>query len=512
MHLKGLFAKFGLTRPQHMKRLASYVKNLAKDSDEVLFDDKVLEVILKYSRDPERVEEVRRKLNEIGYAQSRKEAAQLDSQIEKFCQDHVKSAISLPNYAQAIKEIEGEFSQFQLSALSYSSDADMLDALPKKATHAGSMYLETGLRTKVENMVGIFSRFGAEVKKAKETGSFNKLVLLGVRTQNSSPFKDSGKLKEAKDLPKRSKTRMVSMIHLIVILAERMFQKPLQDKVLKFKSWYAGGKTPSELRKEVHRLQYNYDRWISLDYSGFDNSLPGWLIRDAFTILRSAFKNQVDDSLWNLIVHDFVNKTFVNTKGELRRAHNGVPSGSMFTQIIDSLCNRMMIVTYLKSRGITDYGMIIMGDDNVLAFDGFIDLKDMSEFLNRTFGVEMNAIKTTQGTKNDCISFLSREWRDQGEWRQPNTLITKMLFPERFRTYNDESTPMDVVFSYILTYPLGMTEIINIRKFLTEYQPTGKDRENRGEINLEGFLKYQKAYNNTVVDWLAEERLVKLAA
>lgn len=511
MRLKGYLAKFGLSKPQHMKRFASYVKELSKDDDRVLFDDKVLAVLKRYAHDPKFVEEVRCQLNEIGYAQSRKEAHQLDEQIDRFCQSHVKSAIHLPNYAEALEEVKKEFSNLQLSPLSYKSDSDMIEALPKKATHAGSMFLETGLRTKVENMDDILNRFNAEVSKAKKSKSFNKLTILGVRTQNSSPYKDSGELKEQEELPKRSKTRMVSMVHLMIIMAERMFQKPLQDEVLKYKSWYAGGKTPSELRREVHFIQRNFDKWISLDYSKFDQSIPGWLIRDAFTILRSSFKN-VDDELWEVMVHDFVNKTFVNTKGELKTAHDGVPSGSMFTQIIDSVCNRIMIVTYMKSRGITSYKMVIMGDDNVIGYKGYIDMQDLSKYLMNVFGVEVNAQKSTKGTKFDSISFLSREWRGQGEWRQPKTLCTKLMYPERFRDYNDESTPEDVIFSYILSYPLGMAELIDTKQFFRDYRPTGNNRFERGEKNLEGYLKYQKVYNGTVIDWLAEERLVKLSS
>jgi len=509
MRLKGYLSKFGLSKPQQMKRFASYVKGLSKDSDRVLFDDKISELLAIYAKKPEMVEEVRRQLNEIGYAQSRKIASQLDEQIERFCQPHVKSAISLPNYAEALEDIKKEFSEYQLSPLLYRSDSDMVEALPKKETHAGSMFLETGLRAKVDNMEDILNRFHAEVSKAKKLSTFNKLTILGVRTQNSSPYKDSGEMKKGSELPPKSKTRMVSMIHLMIIMAERMFQKPLQDEVLKFKSWYAGGKTPSELRREVHYIQRNYDNWVSLDYSKFDQSIPGWLIRDAFTILKGSFKD-VDDELWKVMVHDFVNKTFVNTKGELRTAHDGVPSGSMFTQIIDSLCNRLMIVTYMKSRGITEYKMTIMGDDNVIGYKGSLDMDDLSEYLKNVFGVEVNAQKSTKGTKFDSISFLSREWRGMGEWRQPKTLCTKMMYPERFRNYNDESTPMDVIFSYILSYPLGMAELIDIGKFLQDYRPTGNDRFERGSKNLEGYLKFQKAYNGTVVDWAAEESLVKI--
>lgn len=483
--------KFEVVGADQKKRYVSFVHELSRDSDRTIFDKRVLKVVSDYARDTGMVERERRFLNKIDYAQSRKESSQLDDQIGLFAEKHVPSVITNPNYQTALSLVSKELGNI-LQPLNYQQDSDIREALPKRTTHAGFSFILYGLKKKGDYMEGISTKWQDVVTKAIQTGSFNRLICPGTRTQNSSPYDRFGNRKEGDALPKRSKTRLVSMIDLFVIITELIYAKPLQN-YLSNVPWYAGGKDPSHLRQRIRTIN-SYQFWTSIDYSHFDQHIPGWMIRDAFTVLKGAFGN-VDDSIWNLIVHDFVNKHFICPDGSVRPAHDGIPSGSMFTQIVGTLCNRIMVLTYLSSRGFTSYDMIAMGDDNVIGTNIPIDMDDLATYFRNMFGAEINSLKSDQGSRSEPIFFLSREWRSGGEWRHPHTLLCKLLYPERFRTYGGEMTPELVVYSYCLAFPLGMRELIDMDRFLNDHAPRDISWMDKNQRNLPGFMKFMLVYN-----------------
>jgi hypothetical protein len=386
-----------------------------------------------------------------------------------------------------------EFSQFSLVPLSYSCDDDVIQAIPKLDTHSGWTFILNGKRKKGENLDSIFAKYTAEATAACSIGSFNKPILPGVRTQCSGEFDELGRTTDTC----KHKTRLVSMIDLMQIIAELRFAKPFQQ-MIGSRKFYAGGKDPVEISKIISNMRANYSEYVSLDYSSYDQSISSWLIEDAFDIIRSAFREFTceESMLWDVVVHDFIHKTFISKKGVVH-SDKGVPSGSMFTQIIDSIVNRLMISTFLLSKGI-DGSMIIMGDDNLLYYNlplGYVgnrDIRsDVASYLTKNFGVKCNDDKSSYGIKGQNPEFLSREWRWGGQWRHPNILISKMLFSERFRHYDEQSTPELVVYSYILAYGLGMSELLDVERFLMENKFNPYDLAKMDSRNLPGYLRIQ---------------------
>jgi hypothetical protein len=106
---------------------------------------------------------------------------------------------------------------------------------------------------------------------------------------------------------------------------------------------------------------------MTLDFSSFDSTVPAFLIRDAFKILRNLF--QLDDreeKYWDFIVDYFIN-TPIMMYGTVRQKHRGVPSGSCFTNIIDTLCN-MIICYYTASL----FEFSISDDSNWMGDDAYV--------------------------------------------------------------------------------------------------------------------------------------------
>jgi hypothetical protein len=482
------------------KRLNVFKQQLASDVTDVQFDKPVLEVLQKYALDPILLERNRGYLNNLKdengflFSRSFKSSKMLYENTMAFTTPDYTSFRWNSHYQDAKAEMLDEVRHLQLAPLSYSCDDDVIEAIPKLDTHSGWTYILSGKRKKGENLEDIFSKWTAESNLARQVGSFNKPIMPGVRTQASGEFDEHGR----KTDKCKHKTRLVSMIDLIQIIAELRFARPFQ-RYIGNRRYYAGGKSARDISSIIFNMRAKWTNYVSLDYSRFDQTISSWLIYDAFDVVKAAFRsfNQEEEQIWNIVVHDFIHKTFV-TKDGFVQSHKGVPSGSMFTQIIDSIVNRLMITTFLKTKKI-EGEMIIMGDDNLLYYrrpSSGADIRiEIASYLQKNFGITCNGEKSSYGTSGDNPEFLSRTWRLDGEWRHPNVLTSKLLFPERFRRYDAISTPALVVYSYILAYGAGMRELIDVAQFLLDFEFKPADLERMDSRNMPGYLKY--TYHNT---------------
>jgi hypothetical protein len=95
-------------------------------------------------------------------------------------------------------------------------------------------------------------------------------------------------------------------------------------------------------------------KYIMTDYRQFDKTPPAWLIRDAFSIVFDSFDlKHVEDAegkVWPVnevrtqrrikkLVSYFINTPIRLASGERFRKRGGVPSGSTFTNIINTIIN-----------------------------------------------------------------------------------------------------------------------------------------------------------------------------
>lgn len=465
-----------------------------------IFDDKARDVLLKYELHQGEIQEEVKYLDSIRYG-GRYSPNSIIQQIQRFQAEHAPSFRWNRNYKDAIKDVREMIipKHFLLEVIRYRSDDDVRQTLPREDTHSGFEFIVTGFKEKGAYMEGSFDQFEVETETARRNGTFGKPILPAHRLQCSGAYDAALKYRRTGEC--KWKTRLVSMVDLWVILAECMWAKPFQH-LMHNVHWYAGGKKPIDLSQIVNTKRMHYKYWFSIDYSQFDQSIPSWLIRDAFSIIHDSFKEFKDlEWLWEILVNDFINKAFVGPDGHLHYAENGVPSGSMFTQIIDTLCNRIMIATYFhsiskKRNQSVDYDCMICGDDNLGFANEVIDLNDLSGYLKRCFGILCKPEKCSQGKQVDSPQFLSREWRHEGEWRHPKELVAKMLYPERWRPYQSEPSlvPEAIVYSYILTYPRGMDELIDVRRFMRDHVGYLKSWTNAIFGYQTGYLSYLQRY------------------
>lgn len=507
-------SKFALDT-ESTKRLQSYVnsnfpKARLEDGKFVErkpnFDSRVKGVLLDYALKPEEIE------NELKYLDSENYGCffsplALFEQIQHFQGDHVPSFVWNRNFKEAKKDVLRSVRRSRLKTLKYSCDSDMRDALPRDDTHAGFEFILTGLKEKGEYLDNAYVTFCEELETAKKNGSFQKPIMVGKRLQLSGAYDDEGNRTPDKI---KKKTRLISMIDIWQIFGELIWAKPFQKWMGK-QYFYAGGKAPDILHSAIQSTRWKYAHWLSVDYSKYDQSLPDWLIREAFDIVWETFEQSEElkslEWLWEIVVNDFINKQFIGPNGDLYPANHGVPSGSMFTQIIDTLCNLLMIKTYVNSLNwnsaekswdknyIVD--CIICGDDNLIFSNIKLDRSDLAGYLMRNFGVECHPLKCKRGIRSDDPEFLSRTWQVNGAYREPKELVAKMCYPERFRNYlqNKDLDPGLIVYSYILAYPKGMEEVLDVEKFLKVNELHIPKWRSTETDYLSGFLSYQTRYS-----------------
>lgn len=149
------------------------------------------------------------------------------------------------------------------------------------------------------------------------------------------------------DIRTKEIKRRVAWVYPINILAlENMFAAPFLDALPE--TW-----VPSP---ETHHKEFCGYMSKSMDYSKFDTSINARFIKDAFAILKEhldfsyyqggAFKANPEhlNNIWNFLVRYFIYTPFKTSENEnIRRKHHGVPSGSQFTNLIDT------IVSYLTT-------------------------------------------------------------------------------------------------------------------------------------------------------------------
>lgn len=274
----------------------------------------------------------------------------------------------------------------------------------------------------------------------------------------------------------KMKDRLVIGIDGATVAVEAQYAKPLANYLMEKWRSYAGGKTPDELRFAIRNDRRVTRFWYSIDYSGFDQRVPSWLIRSVFSIIKLFF----DDSTWPEL--DWVCERFINTKillpgGDVVTKHKGIASGSEFTQIVGSMCNELMILTYAASLILKRLGrsaphelvkretrtyfrgnssitlrMHVMGDDNLFFTDEAFDLIEFASYVRSVFGSEVNPEKCSKGNSfTDSPDFLKRHWDHRNESRDLLEVCIGLVHPEYERKY-DNYTPWHIIFGMYCTY------------------------------------------------------------
>jgi len=212
------------------------------------------------------------------------------------------------------------------------------------------------------------------------------------------------------ELP-NTKTRLVFCRSFEHILREGQFADPLIQEYKRIDSPMFIGK---HQLKEVPIFLDNLKLMgniVGIDWSGFDASLGPGLIKIAFRVLRDNLRltSEEETEYWGL-VDLFLKNPLVMPDGYVYQKKSGVPSGSYFTQLIDSVCN-FLLTTYLQLRMFgANYRTKVLGDDSAFAVpeEQEVDMEKMALLAKDVFGMTLNANKSVFARLPSEAEFLGR--------------------------------------------------------------------------------------------------------
>lgn len=399
-------------KPFRAKYLKSYYAQMSRDSDKVVYDDEVADQLL-----------------EQGF--SIEVAPRSLYSVEKLFDGLLKYAPSLhPLVAHSSTVSEGIVLAYRLFAKP--KDAPALSALPLDlrsvaeltSNPSGSPGLTNYGYKKRDSMVkGLES-----AKKILRGEKLPEPCLAFKRTQFNG------------------KTRLVWGYPYSMTILEGLVARPLITE-------YQKGFTPmafampvgvlgSKLRVSSYHNKYAY----SFDMSSYDSSLAATLIRSAFYIIKSWYDLDAEigegewrctlRQLFNWVERYFINTPIVMPDGKVYwgKGH-GVPSGSYFTQIVDSIVNVMLCgaVNSKFNMGVSARSILVLGDDMLFWSDKNVSLNEIALYLNRTFGVKMNPEKSKVYKQSETIHYLGRDWTNGVPSLDVDEIIKRMVYPETYR-------------------------------------------------------------------------------
>ena len=241
------------------------------------------------------------------------------------------------------------------------------------------------------------------------------------------------------------KTRLVWGYPYSMTGIEGLFARPLIDRFKEAPGVMAFSQTTLTLGSRIRIASYHKEWAYSLDMSQYDAHVSEQLIRKAFKILSTWFDlNQIEpasgekySNIWKLIVDYFIHTTIVMPDGHIYYGKDhGVPSGSYFTQMVDSIVN-VILLGAASSRfdlHVDREDIFVLGDDILFFSNRRMDLNNLSRFINHDFSVLVHGSEKSEIVRYDQpIRFLGRTWINGIPDMPVQDIIDRLVNPERFR-------------------------------------------------------------------------------
>nr|QXV86358.1 RNA-dependent RNA polymerase [Partitiviridae sp.] len=254
--------------------------------------------------------------------------------------------------------------------------------------------------------------------------------------------------------PGREKIRATWGYPLAVYIEEGRFFYPIQDRIKdrqhNFPIAYGyetanGGMIVLQELLSRHRGA----KYLCLDWKNFDKTVPPWVIRDAFGLIGEhidwSHVQDVENKIWPVspqpslrrwkrMVDYFINTPIRTCKGERFLVSTGVPSGSCWTNLIDSIVNAIY-VRYAMYQTTSNFPLdeLYLGDDGVVIANGIVNLDDIAQVAYKQFGAILNVAKSYITTSAENVHFLGYFNIMGYPFKNQDYLIASFIQPEHTR-------------------------------------------------------------------------------
>ena len=301
-----------------------------------------------------------------------------------------------------------------------------------------------------------------------------------------------------------NKTRLVWGSSTDVIITEGMFASQLMDRFSKHEVMSIGYKRfqlGALVSSITSRRRFSY----ALDFSKFDSTVPAFIIREAFKILRSHFgeMSEFESNAWDAVVKNFITGSIVMPDGFLYTGKvRGIPSGSWFTQLVGSICNYIVISAMTDAAGHVVYSenIMVLGDDSIFGLDVRLDLQQMAGLASK-FGMNLNIQKSSVAPSHERVKYLGFFWERGRGYRDMNELFTAAVYPEKFRQKDEELSAdergLEMILNFLsLTHDginqakeTNLNEVFSFNRETFKYTPMNMKRK-----GVSSLLNYQREY------------------
>lgn len=263
------------------------------------------------------------------------------------------------------------------------------------------------------------------------------------------------------------KIRLVWAYPMEMTIMEARFAAPLIDVFKSFETPMAIAMSTAKLGARVWAIDNLPGSTRALDFSKFDSTIPAALIYKAFDILGTWFSEEEKEQYgWSTVVNYFVHTPICMPNGKIYRGkRHGVPSGSYFTQLIDSVVN-IIIQMYMARK--LDYTLqaenfMVLGDDVIISIPTHVTTVEYSKVLLEAFGMIVHPDKT-----KEIAHFLGATWKNGLPYRPLDEVLQKMAYPEMSRIYTGktfEERRLEAAY-IILSYATQYVNAVNLCKCL----------------------------------------------
>jgi hypothetical protein len=230
------------------------------------------------------------------------------------------------------------------------------------------------------------------------------------------------------------KTRPVWIYPAEIIALEAKWSIPFTAHFASLKTTFTGDNTMPNVIDHISRYADDHYTKVIMDYSKYDQCLPDFLIDDVFDIIASSFDdNYVEhdgqviyqgytgsrqsSNLWRYLKTYFTRTKLMLPDGTVIRKKHGVPSGSGFTAIVDTIANYILCHYFLNvTRSPRPIHEHYLGDDAelILHTHSVVTQATVNEWgllATQFFGMTLNPTKTkvvTQSKDHKVIGYNAR--------------------------------------------------------------------------------------------------------
>jgi len=239
------------------------------------------------------------------------------------------------------------------------------------------------------------------------------------------------------------KTRLVWIYPAEMIVVEGQYAPRLYEEYMSLPdSPLLYGQSAQRLYTEWLLKYLEGENLVGLDFSSFDTSVPAWLVHVAFDILRENIEfgtwhnesvprkeRQKWKNVWDAMKWYFIHTPILMPDGRMFRKYHGVPSGSWFTQLVDSVVNHVLVSYLAECQGAQVRQLKVLGDDSAFRTPNSFDLDNAQKDAD-VVGMTLKPEKCEYTTEPSEFKLLGTRYANGHQYRDDDEWLKLALYPE----------------------------------------------------------------------------------